>query len=48
MGTRHDVVSLASDDMFKNMLQLKIFGLCFEEILKTKWRLTHINNDISY
>ena len=39
---------LAPGEIFKNMLQLKRFGLYFERILNSKWLLSYRNNDISY
>ena len=39
---------LASSEIFKNMLQLKRFGLYFEGIMNRKWLLLYRNNDISY
>ena len=40
---------LAPGEIFENMLQLKRFGLYFEEILNKKWLLSYNrNNDISY
>ena len=39
---------LAPDEIFKNMLQLKRFGLYFEGILNRKWLLSYRNSDISY
>ena len=38
---------LATGEIFKNMLQLKHFGLYFEGINR-KWLLSYRNNDISY
>ena len=32
----------ASGESFKNMLQLKRFGLCFEGFLNRKWLYFHI------
>ena len=39
---------LATGEIFKNMLQLKRFGLYFEGIMNRKWLLSYRNNDISY
>ena len=39
---------LATGEIFENMLQLKGFGLYFEEVLNRKWLLSYINNYISY
>ena len=39
---------LATRQIFKNMLQLKRFGLYFERIMNRKWLLSYRNNDISY
>ena len=39
---------LAPGKIFKNMLQLKRFGLHFEGILNRKWLLSYRNSDISY
>ena len=39
---------LALGETFKNMLQLKRFGLYFEGILNRKWLLSYRNSDISY
>ena len=39
---------LATGEIFKNILQLKGFGLYFEGILNSKWLLSYRNNDISY
>ena len=39
---------LATGEIFENTLQLKRFGLYFEEIMNRKWLLSYINNDISY
>ena len=39
---------LAPGEIFKNMLQLKRFGLYFEGILNRKWLLSYRNSDISY
>ena len=39
---------LATGKIFENMLQLKRFGLYFEEIMNRKWLLSYRNNDISY
>ena len=39
---------LSPGEIFKNMLQLKRFGLYFEGILKRKWPLSYRNSDISY
>ena len=39
---------LAPGENFKNMLQLKRFGLYFEGILNRKWLLSYRNSDISY
>ena len=39
---------LATGKIFKNMLQLKGFGLYFEGVMDRKWLLSYINNDISY
>ena len=40
--------SLAPDEIFENMLQLKRFGLYFGRILNRKWLPSYINDDISY
>ena len=42
------MVYLAPGEIFENMLQLKRFGLYFEEFLNRKWLLSYRNNDISY
>ena len=39
---------LAPCNFFKNMLQLKHFGLYYERILNSNWLLSYRNNDISY
>ena len=39
---------LATGEIFKNMLQLKGFGLYFEGVMDRKWLLSYRNNDISY
>ena len=39
---------LATGEFFENMLQLKSFGLYFEEVMNRKWLLSYRNNDISY
>ena len=39
---------LATNEIFKNMLQLRRFGLFFEGIMNSKWLLSYRNNDISY
>ena len=39
---------LAPGEIFKNMLQLKRFGLYFAGILNRKWLLSYRINDISY
>ena len=41
-------VHIAHSEIFKNMLQLKRFGLYLEGILNRKWLLSYKNNDISY
>ena len=38
---------LAMVKFLKNMLQLKGFGLYFEEIMNRKWLLSYRNDDIS-
>ena len=37
---------LDTGEIFKNMLQLKRFGLYFEGIMNRKWLLSYRNNDI--
>ena len=39
---------LATGEIFENMLQMKRFGIYFEEIMKRKWLLSYRNNYISY
>ena len=34
--------------IFKNMIQLKRFGIYFEEFMNSRWLLSYRNNDISY
>ena len=38
----------ATDEIFRNILRLKRFGLYFEGIMNSKWLLSYRNNDISY
>ena len=39
---------LATGEIFEKILQLKHFGLYFEEIMNRKWLLLYRNNNISY
>ena len=39
---------LAPGEIFKNMLQLKRFGLHYERILNKEWLHLYRNSDISY
>ena len=41
-------ILIAPGEIFKNLLQLKRFGLYFEGILSSKCLLSYRNNDISY
>ena len=41
------MVYLAPEEMFKNMLQLKRFGLFFERTLNKNTLFSYRNNDIS-